>query len=431
LSRHPPEKSTSGLETRNSKLQTGPLSALHHRDFALLWGGLVTSSVGSQFSQVAMSWQIYELTNSALQIGLLGLARGLPGMVVVLFGGLLADAVDRRRLLFVTQVGQLVVAFGLVVATVADVLSPGVLYGATLLLSVMTSLENPARQALVPNLVPRTDLTNALALNSTQRNVAMIAGPSLAGLLLGTAGPGWCYGIEGASRFAMLGALALMRAHPQSAAGRQAISLQSLREGFVFTWTHPIILSLMALDFVQGFLGNPRALLPIFAKDILGVGPQGLGLLYAASSVGAIGTAAAMSVLPQIRRAGLWVMIGVGLFAAATVFFAISHVFWFSLLMLSLEGVGNTFSVVLRGTISQLATPDELRGRVSSINQILTMGGPQLGQFRAGAVGELMGAEMSALVGGLATLAVVGVVAVAAPAVRKFEIRAVAVPVPA
>lgn len=400
-----------------------PFAALRQRDFRLFWGGLVLSGIGSQFTTVAMAWQIYELTDSPLQLGLLGLARGVPQIGLLLVGGLLADAVDRRRLMMMTQIGQLVVSGALVGLTVTEAIGPLALYVASFLLAIFSSLEGPARQALVPNMVPRSDLTNAVALNATQRNVSMIAGPSLAGVVLGASGPALCYAVDTLSWLAMLGALVLIRSLPQPTGGRGGISLGALREGFVFVWSHPIILSLMVLDFGQNLFGNPRALMPVYARDILHVGPEGLGLLYAAAAVGSIATAAGMSVTAQVRRAGRWVLIGVGVYAASTAVFGISQVFWFSLLLLAAEGAGNMISTVLRGTMTQLVTPDELRGRVTSVNSIFTNSGPQLGQFRAGAVAEVIGTELSVVTGAGLLLAIVAGVAVSARAVRRFEIR--------
>lgn len=405
-----------------------PFLALRHRDFRLFWGGLVLSGTGSQFTAVAMAWQIYELTNSPLQIGLLGLARAVPQMALLLFGGLLADAVDRRRLMMAMQVGQFAVSGFLAALAFAGLVSPPVLYMASVFLAVFGSLENPARQALVPNLVPRSELTSAVALNATQRNVSQIAGPALAGIVLGGTSAAFCYAVDAISWLLMLGALAVIAAPAQAASGRRGISLQSLGEGVGFVWRHPVVLSLTILDFAQNVLGSPRALMPVYARDILFVGPEGLGLLYAATSAGSVGAAALMTAMPQVRRAGLWVLIGVGIYAVSTMLFAVSHVFWFSLAMLAIEGIGNTVSTILRGTMNQLVTPDDLRGRVTSVNNVFTNGGPQLGQFRAGAVGEVIGGEGSALGGGAALLAVVALVAALARPVREFRIDSASVP---
>jgi MFS family permease len=178
----------------------------------------------------------------------------------------------------------------------------------------------------------------------------------------------------------------------------------------------------MVLDFGATFFGNARALFPVYARDILFVGPQGLGMLYAARAVGSLGSALAMSYFGPVRRGGSWILLGIGTYGVATVLFAGSHAFWFSVVMLAVSGAGDTISSILRATINQLSTPDELRGRMSSINSIFTSSGPQLGQFESGVVAAWLGTEASALTGGVATLAILGVVAAAFPKVRRFRI---------
>ena len=200
------------------------------------------------------------------------------------------------------------------------------------------------------------------------------------------------------------------------------MTLSAVREGVAFVWTHPVLFPLVALDFGVNFLGAPRALFPIFARDVLDVGPQGLGILYTSASVGALRLGRPMSIFGHTRRAGLWMLVAIGAFSVFTILFGLSHVFWFSLLMLAGEGASNTAGAVMRQTISQLSTPDELRGRVTSVNNIFTNGGPQLGQFRAGAVAQIWAPEISAAMGGVLSLALVVWMAVAVPAVRRYQI---------
>jgi MFS family permease len=405
-------------QNRNSSL-----SPFRHRDFRIFWTGSFCSSIGSQFTTVAMAWQIYELTHSPFQIGLLGLARALPQIVLLLFAGLLADAMNRRKLMICTQAGLSCVSAGLAFLTFAGRASPHMLYIATMLLALFSSLEQPSRQSLIPNLVPREDLPRALALQGTQRYVPMIAGPSLAGIVLALSGPAACYTLDALSWLAMLLALLRLRTKIAPGAGLRTVSLRSLQEGISFVRKHGTILPLMLLDFGATFFGNVRGLLPIYAKDILSVGPTGLGMLYAARAVGSLGAAGAMSFCGPVKHSGLWVFVGVGIYGLSTVLFAYSGWFWFSIVMLTLTGVGDTISSILRGTINQLQTPDELRGRMSSINGIFTMSGPQLGQFEIGIVAAWLGAEMAALTGGLATLAIVVAVAATYPHLRAFRIQ--------
>lgn len=399
-------------------------SPFRHRDFRIFWIGSFFSSIGTQFTTVAMAWQIYELTNSPFQIGLLGLARALPQMFLLLFAGLLADAVNRRKLMICTQSGLFCISATLALLTHSGAASPHLLYAATMLLALFSSLEQPSRQSLIPNLVPRQDLAQALALQGTQRFVPMIAGPSLAGIVLALSGPAVCYTVDAVSWLAMLLALFRLRTKISEGGGLRSVSLRSLKEGLGFVWRHGIILPLMLLDFGVSFFGNVRGLLPIYARDILFVGPTGLGVLYAARAVGSLAAAGAMSFCGPVRRSGLWVFVGVGIYGLATVLFAYSGMFWFSILMLTLTGVGDTISSILRGTINQLQTPDELRGRMSSINSIFTLSGPQLGQFEIGIIATWLGTEFAALTGGLACLAIVITIAAVFPHVGRFGIQA-------
>lgn len=405
-------------------MHQGPrqLSPFRHRDFCIFWIGSLLSGIGSQFTVVAMAWQIYELTNSAFQIGLLGLARAVPQAILLLVAGLLADAMNRRKLMMCTQLGLFCVSTILALLTVSGKASAGMLYLATMALALFSSLEAPARQSMIPNLVPRENLPQALALQGTQRYIPIIAGPSLAGLVLAFSGPAACYVVDALSWLAMLISLALLRTKLQEGAGWSSVSLQSLRGGLRFVLGHGVIFPLMLLDFGATFFGNARALFPIYARDILFVGPKGLGVLYAARAVGSLSSAAALSFFGPVRHGGRWILVGVGVYGIATVLFASSRVFWFSVLMLALSGAGDTTSAILRSTINQLNTPDELRGRMSSINSIFTSSGPQLGQFESGVVAAWLGTEASAMTGGLATLGILGLVAAVFPKVRRFKI---------
>ena len=369
-----------------------------------------------------MAWQIYELTDSPLQIGLLGLARALPQIALLLVGGLLADAVNRRKLMMCTQLALFCVSTSLALLTHAGKAAPATLYAATMLLAFFTSLDNPARQAMVPNLVPRDVLPRALALNSSQRYIGVIAGPSLAGVVLAAFGPEACYVVDAISWLFMIVSLAWIRTPFQEGKGWRAISLHSLREGLSYVSSHAVIFPLMLMDFGAMFFGSAKALFPVYARDILAVGPRGLGLLYAASAVGSLVAAVGFSLSGGVRRAGPWIFTGVTVYGLSTVLFAGSRFFWLSVFLLAAAGAGDTISSILRGTINQLSTPDDLRGRMSSINSIFTNTGPPLGQFESGLVAAWLGVQLSALTGGLATLALIAAVAAAFPALRRFRI---------
>ncbi len=401
---------------------SGLLSPLRHRDFRLFWAGLLLSSVGSQFTTVAMAWQIYELTDSPLQIGLIGLARAVPQMAILLFGGLLADAMNRRRLMMLTQASLFGVSGALALVTLAGSATPLRLYVATMFLALFGSLEAPSRQAIVSNLVPREDLSRALAMHSSQRQIAVIAGPSVAGLALAFAGPALCYAVDAFSWLIMLAALVLIRTCLPERGGWRTVSLNALGAGLRFVWRHPVIFPLLIMDFGANIFGTVRALLPVFARDILLVGPEGLGVLYAASAVGSLLGALGFSFLGRTSRAGRWILGGVTVYGACVIFFAQSQSFWLSVACLIGYGVGDTISAILRAAINQLSTPDELRGRMASIHSLFTNSGPQFGQFQAGALASLFSAEIAATSGGLIILSIVAVLALGFPKVREYRI---------
>ncbi|MPZ49281.1 MAG: MFS transporter [Dehalococcoidia bacterium] len=399
-------------------------ASLRHRTFRVFYGGLVLSSFGGNFTQIAISWQMYELTGSALHLGLLGLSRAASLIPFLLVGGMLADAVDRRKLLMFTQAGHLVITAGLLVLTASELISPGIFYIAAIVGSVFTALENPARQAIVPNLVPEADLTNAIALNASQRSVSSIAGPPIAGIILGFLGPVANYSVTVFSFAVMIVILALIRPlRAQESRGRRSVSLQSLAQGFAHVRANPILFVMMLLDFCQNFLGAARALLPIYASDILNAGPQGFGLLSGASAVGSITGGVVMGTLGRVRRAGIGVLIGITIFGVCTVLFAYNTSFVLAYVLIFGEGFGDTVSHVLRSTILQLNVPDELRGRVTSLNQVFVNGGGPLGSFRAGGMAALFGPELAVLSGGVIVLMIVAFVATCVPSVRRYTLE--------
>jgi MFS family permease len=225
-------------------------------------------------------------------------------------------------------------------------------------------METPPRQAIVPSLVPNEALASALALNTILRHTGTILGPTLAGLLLAYADASWCYAVDALSWLVMVGAILAISARPEVGGGRRMLTASAVRDGFVFIWHNPIILWFMLMDFTANFFGSTRALVPIYARDIFGIGAAGLGWLYAAESVGSVMTAVVMSRLGPVRHTGAWVLAGVGLYGMCIALFALTDSLVLAIVFLAGSGVGNTIGAVLRGTITQLTTPDALRGRV-------------------------------------------------------------------
>ncbi len=397
--------------------------ALRNPDLRLFTVGQGLSVFGSEFTTVAMAWQVYQLTDSPLAVGLLGLARAIPQMTLLLFGGLLADALDRRRLLMAVQAGQAAVIAPLALLSLLEAISPHVLFLASGLLGALIALETPGRQALIANIVERAELGSAVALQNAIRKVGSVAGPATAGIILTVSSPAWCYGTNALCFVAMLGLLGLLRVRVQGPIGGGVVSLPALRDAGRFVVTHPVILLVMVLDFGATFFGLPNALFPVYARDILHAGAAGLGVLYAASSLGAIVGGVSMSIIGTSLRPGLGILVGVAIYGAGNILFALSAVLWLSALLLAVAGFGNAVSAVLRWTLVQLVTPDVLRGRVSAVSSIFSSGGPRLGEFRAGAVAQVWGAGVSVVSGGLITLLlVVGVAAL--PAIRTFHLQA-------
>lgn len=404
----------------------GAWRVLRHRDYRLLWFGQIVSSAGSQMQIVATGWLVYNLTNSAVQLGLLGLLRAIPVMVLSMVGGTFADTLDRRRVLIVTQTILLALSAVLAFTTWQGSVTMPLIYTFTVLAGATNAFDNPARAALIPNLVPREELTGALTLNVTTFQLAQIVGPTIGGFVVAVAGAQGAYAVDAVSFLAVIAALVAMRqgtaavaAAARPAAGR---GLGALVEGFVFVRRNGLIFSVMLLDFLATLFGTVQSLLPVYARDILHVGPQGLGLLYAATSAGAMGAALVLSARGRIRSQGATLLVAVALFGLCLVGFGLSQVFWLSLLFLAGEGAADTVSMILRGSILQLATPDELRGRTTAVHMTFAMGGPQLGQLRGGLLAGWIGPAGAVVSGGLAVVAVVAAIGAFLPKVRRYRL---------
>lgn len=400
----------------------GAWQVLRHRDYRLLWFGQLVSMAGTQIQVVALAWQVYALTNSPLQLGLLGLLRAGPVMILSMVGGVFADTVDRRRLLLVTQTVLLSLSAILAVTTATGTIRIPLIYVIIVIGGAASAFDGPARQSLIPRLVPREELTSALTLNITIMHVGTILGPTIGGFIIAHLGVAAAYAIDAVSFSAVLTSLLLMRATVTGPLVERRGGLGALVEGFTFVRRNGLILSMMLLDFLANFFGSVQALLPIYARDILRVGPEGLGFLYAATSIGALLGAVVLSSRDRIRAQGPALLISVAIYGASLAAFGLSNIFWLSAFFLACSGAADTVSMVLRGSILQLATPDELRGRTTAVHMAFAMGGPQLGQLRAGAFASAIGPVGAAVTGGLACVAAVAAVAALAPKVRQYRL---------
>jgi len=403
-----------------------PFAALENRNFRLLWSSQLVSNAGSMMQSAAILWHVSLLVPAerrGLALGMVGLVRILPIVALSLVSGVVADARNRRKLMLVTQSGMALAAGALAWLSFRGVQALWPVYLLAAVTSAFWAFDGPARQSLIPNLVPREHLANAISLNTIMFQTASVLGPALAGLVIADLGVGWAYALNAASFVCVIAALLMMRDVPARAEGASGeISFKAAAEGLRFVFQAPLIRSTMLLDFFATFFASATALLPIFAQDILRVGARGFGLLSAAPAVGAVLTGVVLvPLIERIERRGvtmLWSVLGFGL---ATIAFGISHSFWLTFTCLAITGATDTVSMVIRNIIRQLNTPDALRGRMTSVNMIFFMGGPQLGELEAGLVANAWGAVASVVSGGIGSLLSTGWVAWRTPALRAYR----------
>jgi len=403
--------------------------ALQHRNYRLIWIGLFVSFTGSTMQNAALLWHVSLLVppeHKGLALGLVGLVRVLPIIFFSMISGVVADAWNRRRVMLSTQSASTAVAIGLAALAFRGVTAVWPIYALAALASGVGAFDMPARNALLPSLVPREHLPNAISLNTIMFQTAAVLGPSLGGALIAVGSVGWVYIANAMSFMFVIVALLMMRdvpaRAPSEAGSRDDVSLHAALEGLRFVFRSPLIRSTMLLDFFATFFSSATALLPIFAQDILRVGARGYGWLYAAPAVGAVATSAAMVPLTErIERRGtalLWAVAGYGF---ATVVFGISRSFWLTFACLAMTGATDTVSMVIRNIVRQLETPDRLRGRMTGVNMVFFMGGPQLGELEAGAVANWFGAPFSVITGGAGCLVATAWVAASTPALRRYR----------
>ena len=379
-------------------------SLFAEREFLRLWTGRILSGAATQMLMVAAAWQMYELTNSAWDLGLVGLLQFLPVLLFTLPSGHIADRYHRGRIIAITQAVQLAAALLLLYATATANLSRELLFGVSILLGTARTFQMPAQQSLVPSLVPAGLLARAMAMSSAGNQVAVIGGPAVAGLLFVGTGTA----VYGASAALLVAALVnMLRLHDRRLAHREPATLRSMLAGAHFIWTRKPLLGAVSLDLMAVLFGGATALLPIYARDILHVGPQGLGALRAAPAVGALIASVLLTRFTIRSRVGRWLLLAVACYGICMLAFGLSRNFLLSLAVLALSGGAEMVSVVVRQTLVQLDTPDAMRGRVGAVNSMFIGASNQLGEFESGATAALIGPVGSVVVGGLATLLVV------------------------
>jgi len=413
------------------------MAALRYRDFRFLWLGEMVSTTGSQMQLFAINWHVFQLLrgqtftisafgsdivmgSEAFGLGMLGLVRVIPIVMFALLGGVLADALDRRRVMIWTRVVSALIAAVLTYLTLSGQIDVNSIYLLTALGAAATALDSPARQSIVANLVKPRHLANAISLNTLIFQIATICGPALAGLLVAQLNIGLVYGINTATFVVAIIAIGLIR-HRGKIKTAANIGWRALIDGIRFTFRTRIIMGTMLLDFFATLFASARTMLPIVAGDILGVGAAGYGLLATAQPIGALLVGLIMSLRSEMKRQGLILLLSVAVYGMATAIFGISTSFALSYLMFALTGAGDTVSMVIRGTIRQLMTPDELRGRMVSVNMMFFMGGPQLGELEAGLVASVFGAPFAIFSGGVATVLLTAWVAWRYPSIRRYN----------
>jgi len=391
------------------------------RDFRRLWFGTGISAIGSQITTVAIPFQLYEQTRSTFLVGMLGLAALVPLLVVPLYGGALADAVDRRRLLLLSDAALVLVTGGLLVNALLPESTIWLLFVAEVLGTAAYSFQRPARNATTPRLVPEHRLMAAIAVEDVVSTLARVAGPALAGLLIGVAGLAVAYGVDIATFTASLIAIWLLPPVPPSP-GAERPSVQSILDGFRYVRRRKVLLGIFVVDTNAMIFGMPRALFPALA-DRLGGGAGFLGLLYAAPFAGALVASLVSGWLSEVRRQGLAVCLAAAAWGVAIAFVGFAEATWFALIFLAVAGAADFISAVLRSNILLTATPDAMRGRLSGIELAQVAGAPELGNVEAGIVASLTSVRASIVSGGI--LSVVGTVVVAAaiPALVRYDAR--------
>lgn len=381
-----------------------PPSLARNPGFQRFWGARVLSSASFQMLAVAMGWHIYALTHSAFALGLVGLAQFLPMFLLTLVVGHVADRYDRRRIVAVCQSIECAAALTFAFGTFGGWLSAPHIYALAACVGAARAFESPALTSLLPGVVPRAQLPNATAWAASANQTAQIVGPALGGLLFGL-GAGVAYltcALSFASAAALTGTIPLQT----KPAARAPVTLESVFSGIAFIRSQPVILGALSLDLFAVLFGGATALLPVFARDILHAGPVALGLLRSASATGALAGTIWLAHFPLRRRPGLAMFGGVIVFGLATVAFGLSHNLVVSLIALAVLGASDVVSVVVRLSLVQLRTPEDMLGRVSAVNSLFIGTSNQLGEFESGLTAGWWGAQRAVLIGGVATIAV-------------------------
>ena len=375
--------------------------------FTRFWLGETATMLGYQMLVIAIGWQTYDLTDSALSLGLIGLVQFTPQFLFTLPAGHVADRYDRRRVALFCQAVQWMIAVMLAVASWRGTLATPHIYAGSFFMGVATAFQSPSLRALLPMLVARSDLPRCIAWSGGTRKVAVIAGPALGGFIY-LLGPGYVYATS-AVCFIAAGMLMISVRAPRAVHAREPVTLATVLGGITYIRRNPVVLGAISLDLFATLLGGATALLPIFARDILQTGPWGLGVLRAAPAIGALIVSVALVRAPLAHNVGRTMYVCVAVFGVATIVFGLSQSFTLSLIALMVIGGADMISVIIRTSLIQLETPDHMRGRVSAVNSLFTSTSNQLGQFESGVTAALFGTVPAVVIGGIGTLLIAAV----------------------
>ncbi len=397
-----------------------PYFALRFRDFRLLLIGAFFAGLGSQMITVAIGWELYERTGSALALGLVGLVQVIPVFVLSLPAGQFIDRFNRKRIVIGAQVVLMLCSLGLTALSFTHG-SLVLIYTCLLLYGCAVAFDSPASAILVAQIVPEQAFENAATWESSTGQLASVLGPALGGLLIALLkSAALVYALNAGAALIFIVLLFFLRIEQQKTYSIEATTLGAMVEGLRFLKSSQVILAAITLDMFAVFLGGATALLPIFAKDILHVGPTGLGWLRAAPAIGALGMSFITAHMPPLKKAGRTLLLVVTGFGIATIVFGISRVFWLSLLMLLVLGAMDNISVVIRSTLLLTRTPDALRGRITAINFIFVGASNELGGFESGLAAQFLGPVIVVAAGGIGTVLVVLCVALIWPEMRRL-----------
>ena len=395
----PPDRRPEAAGPASSAGRVSPWGSLTFGNFRWVLVSFVVGFMGFQIRQVTNLWVIWELTGSTLSLGLLGIFQFAPMLILVFIGGSMADIVDRRTLLILTQTGNFALAGILAALMLTDNIQVWHIYMTTLVTSAVNTFEGPARMAMLPRLVPRTHMVNAITMNQAARHASMLIGPAIGGLLIGLVGPGWTYAAVFVVFIPTVGALFLVSPMPPDpSAGRRRMDVHSMLAGFRFVFSTQVILVMLLLDVVAMFFTHHRGLMPVF-EEILNAGSFGYGLLFSAPAAGFLVGSGALLLLGDFKHKGAMVVGSYAAYLVAMAMFALSTNFLFSLAALALVGATDGIGAIMRSTIVQMAVPDDIRGRTTAVLQLSNRGGPSLGQVIVGSMAAALLAPNALLVG--------------------------------